>query len=353
MILAAQHKINIPVKKVLIIQLGDIGDVVWAIPSFWTVKKKWPQTAVSILTREPNGDLLKPDPQIDKVFQVGQGLRQELSLLYSLRQEKFDLVIDLRAGDRGAYTAFCSGAPMRAALYYENLNWRNKFFTHLVIPPPVPPREERMYGAAEQSLLVIRGLGMKEETTIPRIYVADETKKKIAALLEQKKIDTGKGWVSINPFSRWQYKEWGLDKWRQLALFIWRQYGMPLIVIGSSAEKKRTEEFITGAQSPVYNFAGLVSLAELPALLQKSRLHIGVDSAGPHIAAAVGTPTLSIYGPSDWRDWAPTGEKSKVVFSDMPCSPCYQKGCGGSGQSLCLDKLDVRQVQEAVEKILG
>jgi len=353
MIIAAQHQINIPIKKILIIQLGDIGDVVWAIPSFWAVKKGLGQAAVSILTRKPNGDLLKADPNIDKVFQTGRGLIQELSLICNLRKEKFDLVIDLRAGDRGAYTAFCSGAPMRASIYYENLKWRNNFFTHLIIPPPVLPREERAFGASEQSLLVVRGLGMQEETTIPRIYVAEGAKKNIAALLEREKIDTGKGWVSINPFSRWQYKEWGMDKWRQLALFIWRKYSMPLIIIGSSEEKKRADDFIASALSPVFNFAGFVTLAELPALLQLSRLHIGVDSAGPHIAAAVGTPTLSIYGPSDWRDWAPTCEKSKVVFSDMPCSPCYQKGCGGSGQSLCLEKMDVRQVQDTVEKILN
>jgi heptosyltransferase-3 len=81
-------------------------------------------------------------------------------------------------------------------------------------------------------------------------------------------------------------------------------------------------------------------------------LHIGVDSAAPQIAAAVGTPTLTIYGPSDWREWAPPGEKNKVVLPDMDCSPCYKKGCNGSGRSDCLDKLAVAKVQDVVETML-
>jgi heptosyltransferase-3 len=93
-------------------------------------------------------------------------------------------------------------------------------------------------------------------------------------------------------------------------------------------------------------------LREIPALLQLSRLHIGVDSAAPQIAAAVGTPTITIYGPTDWRNWAPPGEKNQVVVPDMDCSPCYKKGCNGSGRSDCLDKLAVAKVQDAVKTML-
>ena len=104
--------------------------------------------------------------------------------------------------------------------------------------------------------------------------------------------------------------------------------------------------------SPVYNFAGKTTLQEMAGLLKMSRLHIGVDSAAPHIAAAVGTPTLTIYGPSDWRDWAPPGEKNKVVLPDMDCSPCHKKGCDGSGRSECLETLAVKKIQDAVEAMI-
>ena len=124
---------------------------------------------------------------------------------------------------------------------------------------------------------------------------------------------------------------------------------MPVLILGSKEERARAEQLCVASPSPVYNFAGKTTLREMAGLLQRSRLHIGVDSAAPHIAAAVGTSTLTIYGPSDWRDWAPTGEKNKVVLPDMDCSPCYKKGCDGSGRSECLETLAVAKVQDAVE----
>jgi len=351
MLISAQHKINIPVRKILVIQLGDIGDVVWAIPAFWALKAAFPQAGLSVLVRNPNGDLLLDDPHIDKIFQVDQqSVFKGLQLLKNLRREKFDLLFDLRADDRGAFISFLSEAKMRAALYCPGLFWRNRAFTHLVDPPPV---KERILGAAEQSLKIIRGFAIKETTSTPQIFVAEKLKDKISALLTEEKVETTHGWVSINPFSRWSYKEWDMDKWRQLASFVWQKYKMPVIITGSIAERKRADELAAESNSPIYNLAGKTSLREMAALLQMSRVHIGVDSAAPHIAAAVGTPTITIYGPSDWRDWAPPGDRNQVVLPDMDCSPCHKKGCDGNGRSKCLDNLAVAKVQGAVETMLN
>ncbi|PKN76519.1 MAG: hypothetical protein CVU52_04465 [Deltaproteobacteria bacterium HGW-Deltaproteobacteria-10] len=353
MIIAAQHKINIPLKKILVIQLGDIGDVVWMIPSLWAIKNNHPQAQIMILTRYPNADVLLDDPRIEGIFYVRQekrmqdSLRSSFDLIFGLRREKFDLVIDLRADDRGAITSFLTGAPLRTALFYPGFTWRNRMFTHLVNPEPA---KERVLGAAEQSLQIVRGLGIKEETSIPQIMVSAESEQKVRQIIAAEKIVAKNGWVSINPFSRWSYKEWGMEKWQRLAFLIWQKYEMPLVICGSAEERERAEKLVNNFQSPVYSFAGKVSLRQMPAFLKLSRLHIGVDSAAPHIAAAVGTPTVTIYGPSDWRDWAPPGQKNKVVIPDMNCSPCYKKGCDGSGRSLCMEQIDVNQVMKVVEE---
>jgi ADP-heptose:LPS heptosyltransferase len=351
MFISALHKINIPLRKILIIQLGDIGDVVWAIPSFRAVKAAFPQAELCVLTRKPNGDLLLDDRQIDKVLQIApHSIWGGIQFVRNLRKEKFDLTVDLRADDRGAFTSYLSGAQMRAALYYPGYKLRNRLFTHLVESQPATGKK---YGAAWQSLMIIRGLDIKEETTVPLISVAEESKNRIRAIMVKEKIDMKKGWVSINPFSRWSYKEWGVDKWRELVSAIWQKHSMPVVVIGSEAEGKRAEEIVATAVSPVYNLAGKTTLREMPALLQMSRLHIGVDSAAPHIAAAVGTPTLTIYGPSDWREWAPPGDNHRVVLPDEDCSPCYKKGCAGKGRSICLENLDVARVESAVDNMLN
>lgn len=188
---------------------------------------------------------------------------------------------------------------------------------------------------------------------MPQIFVAEKLRDRMSQMLAEENIDPGNGWVSMNPFSRWSYKEWGIDKWRQLAFFIRQTYNIPVVITGSATEKIRADELTAGNGRLLYNFAGKTSLREMAALLQMSSLHIGVDSAAPHIAAAVGTPTVTIYGPSDWRDWAPTGDKHAVVLPDMDCSPCHKKGCEGSGRSKCLDELPVDRVRNTAEKMIN
>ena len=351
MLISSLHKINIPVKKILVIQLGDIGDVVWAIPTFWALKAAFPQSVVSVLVRNHNGDFLADDSHIDKIFTVTtEGAFDGLQLVRNLRRERFDLLFDLRSDDRGAFLSFLSGAKIKASQYYSSLPWRNKAFTHLVDPSP---EQAKKIGAAEQSLQIIRGFGINEITSVPQIFVAQKLKGKMSELLTEEKVSTDNGWVSINPFSRWAYKEWDIDKWRQLAFFIWQTYKMPVIITGSASERKRADELAFESKSPIHNLAGKTTLREMAALLQMSRLHVGVDSAAPHIAAAVNTPTITIYGPSDWRDWAPTGDKNMVVLPDMDCSPCHKKGCDGKGRSICLDNLPVAKIQNAVETMLS
>lgn len=350
MYIAAQHKIDIPVRKILVIQLGDIGDVVWAIPTFWSLKSAFPQASLSVLVRNNYGDFLADDNHIDHVFTVNsESALSSIQLLKNLRREKFDLLFDLRTDDRGAYTSFFSGAKIRAAMYSTRRRpWLNRAYTHLLESRPV---NKNTPGAADQALRIIRGFGIRETSTIPQILVSAEVKEIISDLLLKENVEQKNGWVSVNPFSRWSYKEWGIDKWRELAFFIWQTYKMPMIITGSMEERKRADELAAGCKCPIHNFAGSTSLREMAALLQMSRLHIGVDSAAPHIAAAMGTPTVTIYGPSDWREWALMGDKNMVVAADMDCVPCRNKGCEGTNKSKCLDELPVTKVQDAVDKM--
>ncbi|MDI6725993.1 MAG: glycosyltransferase family 9 protein [Smithellaceae bacterium] len=349
---------NQEVRRVLMIQLGDVGDVVWATPAFRAVKDFLGGGSLSLLVREGCRSLLAADPAIDQIYEVahteGKGdflyrMRDELALIRSLRRARFDAVIDLRADDRGAFTAFLAGAPIRAAgLYGGPSRWRNRLFTRLI---PVSSRPPGILGAAEQSLSILRGLGIPTPGTVPRIYPAREAIAKAGVLLGEKGLEAS-GFVTINPFSRWTYKEWGDDGWRQLSGLIWKTFSLPAVMVGSPAERGRAENLITSTQGPLINLAGRTNLGDLAALLAQSRLHLGVDSAAPHIAAAVGTPTVTIFGPSDWRDWAPVGTRHRVVLPEDSCVPCRQKGCDHSGRSRCLETLTISRVWGAVEAAL-
>ncbi len=367
MIVNHRHTISRDIHNVLIIQLGDIGDLVWTTPTLWAVKEAYPHANISVLLREGLGCLLESDPAIHKIFEVksiqgsiSYSAVMQLRLIKELRREKFDLVFDLRGGDRGAFMARLTSAPVRASLFYGNVPfWRNSLFTHLLIEP-VPPKE-RILGAAEQSLRIIRGFGIDAKRTVPKLWVSDRVMKAARQILmkagiKQEMSDPSYRWVTINPFSRWAYKEWAYDKWVSVIDWLWDEFHIAAVIIGSGEEAARAAELIKKCSGTVYSLAGKTTLAELASVLSLSRFHLGADSAAPHIAAAVGTPTITIYGPSDWRDWAPVGDKHRIIVSDMDCVPCHKKGCNGSGRSVCLENIEVNMVQEVIreefEKIL-
>jgi heptosyltransferase-3 len=160
-------------------------------------------------------------------------------------------------------------------------------------------------------------------------------------------------WVTLNPFSRWSYKEWAPEKWVRIIDWLGKEVGIAAVIVGAPSERVRADELGRSCSGKVYNLTGRTTLAELAGVLHLSRLHIGVDSAAPHIAAAVGTPTVTLYGPSDWRYWAPPGEHHRVVVPDMECVPCHRKGCDDRGVSRCLDTLTVERVQAVLREALS
>jgi len=357
MIIKDSQKFERKIESILIIQLGDIGDVVWATPTFRAVKEAYPRANVSVLLREGFGSLLEADPHIHRIFEVKQykgnllkkALKQ-LSFIRDLRREHFDLAFDLRSDDRGAYMAFLSGAQIRAALLYRGLKWRNSLFTHLA--EPTSPRK-RISGAAEQSLLVVRGFGIDTEDGIPKLRISEKAGESVKQLLDREGITAANRWVTLNPFSRWQYKEWGYEKWVRIVDWLWEEYKISTVLVGAPEEREKSIDIVKKCSGRVFNLTGRTTLSELAAVLNLSSLHIGVDSAAPQIAAAVGTSTITIYGPSAWNEWAPPGEMHSIVTPDCDCAPCHQKGCDGSGISKCLEELTVNKVKGAIQKFLG
>jgi ADP-heptose:LPS heptosyltransferase len=347
--------------RILIIQLGDIGDVVWSLPALQAVRNAYPGAEVSVLLREGSGSLLAADTSPPKIFEVRKGVGESLRLTRALRGERFELVFDFRGDERGAYMAFLTGAPMRAALHYPSLPWlRNRLFTHLVAPPGTALG----VGAADLSLHLLRAVGIEARNAIPQLDLSDETKRRVEKILADEGIAAASEsaapgnpevcpWATVNPFSRWSYKEWGPEKWVQIIDWLWGECGIAAILVGAPAERERAGDLVRACAGNVYNLAGKTSLAELAGVLRRSRLHIGVDSAAPHIAAAVGTPTVTLYGPSDWCYWAPPGERHRVVVPDMACAPCHLKGCEGRGVSRCLDTLPVERVQAVLLEVLS
>jgi heptosyltransferase-3 len=343
--------------NILLIQLGDIGDVVVTTPTIRAVKETWPDARVSILVRKPFGSLLASDPHLHGVIESSKpngstfhAIKEYSAFARRLRSASYDLAIDLRTGDRGAIFAFLTGARERVGRPGRaNQFWHDLLFTRVVRNPILDPSA---HPGADQSLRIVRELGIETKNSLPQLNVSPVASARALAMFAECGLAPDARRVTINPFSRWKYKEWNSTKWGEVIDYLWEKYQIPSVLIGSHEEAVACEEIAMGRESHAFNLAGKTNLGELAALLSTTTLHLGVDSAAPHIAAALGMPTITVHGPSDWRGWSIVDDLHKIAAAPMECVPCSRRGCDDTEISQCLEKLGVETVIGIIEDLL-
>ncbi|MFZ2089409.1 MAG: glycosyltransferase family 9 protein, partial [Desulfobaccales bacterium] len=149
--------------------------------------------------------------------------------------------------------------------------------------------------------------------------------------------------------ARWPTKLWPEAHWARLAAWLAREKGFQVIITGSPADRELAEEIVSQTGAPLLNLAGRTSLEELAALLQMARLAVTTDTGPMHLACALGTPVVALFGPTaPWRT-GPFGEGHQVLRLPLPCSPCFRRQCP---EPRCLRELPASAAREAVEKIL-
>ena len=340
-------------KSILLIQLGDIGDVVLTLPTIRCLRENRPESQLIVCVREKARELIDDCPWMSGVLSVNKQKRSikdeaiyHLSFVHSLRKRKFDLAIELRTGTRGAIIACLSGAGRRIGRFADDGQlWRNRVFTDLV-----RPANERSQYSAEHNLNILSPFGLSTEHRLPSLAVTPEKREKALTLLRQEGVSLERPLIAFHPFSLWKYKEWGIDQGVALIDYLGVKYGFFVVVTGSLEEQERADQMVSGCKTKVSNLVGKTSIGELPGVLEACRLFIGVDTAALHIAAAVGVATVGIFGPSSPTVWAPRGDQHSVVHKNMSCVPCRQMGCEGSETSRCLEELTFEEVREKVDE---
>lgn len=343
------------IKNIFLIQLGDIGDVVYSFPYARALKEAMPHAKLVFAVREKAAGLTVGCKWIDDVISVDShqcGMFNSLifqrEFWKQVRNYHFDLAIDMRTGTRGAILALFSGAPVRIAPYaFDGKLWRNRVFTHLV-----HPGGKKGQNISEYYLETLTPFGIKTDKLDPEVEVSAQHEAVIIDLLEQKGVPLDKPIFVIQPFSLWSYKEWAVEKYINLIRKISDEFDLSVILTGSPDEQKRADEIVRSCGENVFNLAGQTPIELLPALFKLSKLFFGVDSAGLHIAAAAGVPTISLYGPSSSATWAPKGKQDVVIKKDWPCVPCNQKGCDDNLISRCMEELSVGEIYPAVKQQL-
>jgi len=342
------------IRNILLIQLGDIGDVVLSLPAILALRSHFIKSRLVVCVREKAKGLLEDTREVDDILSVNKKKRPlleeigyQVQFFSKLRKYRFDLSIDLRTGTRGTVIALLSGSPYRVGRLDDGpQTWRKAFFTQLVKPDP--SMELNQY-ASEHHLNILASIGITAKDRIPDLKVTEEKRRRILCVLAKAGVSVDKPMVALHPFSLWPYKEWRQERWVRLIDYLTGPRSLSVLVTGSAEERGRASEMLRPFRRNVFNLAGKTDIGELPALIEACCLFIGVDSGVLHIAGAVGVPTVAIFGPSSPVTWAPRRKRHVSVSKEMPCIPCRRKGCQGNGISRCLDELSYEEVKKAID----
>jgi heptosyltransferase-3 len=231
----------------------------------------------------------------------------------------------------------------------DNALW-NWSFSHRYKLPRNTPRH-----TVETNLDALRRLGIyPDESEKPLVMEPGaEARARVDALLAAAGVTPG-GFIHVHPTSRWMFKAWPEAANAQLLRRL-ASDGHRVVVSAApdAREKAIVGRILEAAGSGVTDLSGQLSLRELAALTARARLFFGVDSAPMHIAAAMGTPVVALFGPSGEKEWGPWRVPHRIVGSDHPCRPCGNDGCGGGKVSECLTLLPVDRVHSAINELLA
>ena len=353
------------IRRALVTKLRHHGDVLLASPVFTTLRRAAPHAEVDALVYADTAPLLANHPAIARIHAIDRGwkahgvafqARREWHLLRELRARRYDLLVHLTEHPRGLTLAFVLGprfAVTRERAGSDRL-WRSGF-THFYRLPKRTPRH-----AVEANLDALRRIGVYPEAADKKLVLVPDAAAdaRVAALL------TGHGiapyrFVQAHPGSRWLFKCWPAASTAAL-LDRMAAHGQRLVVTGAPEARERAlVASILAAVAPqtrarLLDLTGQLTLPELAALTSRARAFAGVDSAPMHIAAAMGTPTLALFGPSGEHEWGPWMVPHRVVTSlAHHCRPCGIDGCGGGKVSECLTTLGVDDVYAAFESLLA
>lgn len=345
------------VRKVLVIKMRHHGDVLLTSPVFSNLKNVLPDAEVDAFIYQDTLPMLEGHPDISKFHLYDRGwkklgffgkLRKEISLLMQIRKERYDLVVNLTEGDRGAIVALVSGSRYKVGFdpQGKGLKGKKKIYTHVVKNCHTPRH------TVEKQLDALRKIGIfpKPAQRGLTFVIADETMAKMRHLLQEEEIAEGE-YILIHPVSRWRFKCPPVSFISELIEELSKRGKQIVLSAGPDEQEiKMIEEILAKIPHiPVLNMAGKMTLKELGALLKLSRSLICVDSVPLHMASALKTPVVALFGPSSDQNWGPwMHPQGRVVAQKLSCRPCHMDGCGGSKMSDCLYTLSVKNVIEIV-----
>jgi heptosyltransferase-1 len=330
--------------RILIIRLSAIGDVIMASGLIPALRSVYPDARIAWLTEEPNADLLRHNPRLDRLYlwprRHWRDLRRQgryrafmgeaLGLIHALRSERFDLVLDLQGLLKSGLWAWLSGGRRRIGL-------GSREGSRLLMTETVDRRVDGLLIGKEYRKLA-EVLGAAPEAFALDIAVSPDDRDGAADLLRAAGL--AGGYAAIAPFTTRPQKHWFDERWAELSHRLADEKHCPVVMLGGPGDHERAAAILAHGNGALVDLTGKTTLGQCGALVAGARLLIGVDTGLTHLGIALGTPTLALFGST--RPYLDTGsESSGVLYEPLDCSPCRRRPtCGGTFDCMRLHTVD-------------
>ncbi len=341
------------VRRVLIIKMSALGDVIHALPVSAALKEAFPHIEITWAVEEAFAPLVSGNPYLAHVLTIpkmrGRSLRslrfhrEYLRRLRDIRTRRFDLTLDLQGLTKSAVVAAASGAHRRLGYHWlrEAAGW---------VERPVPRRPESVH-VVDQYLDVARFLGAEPKRVWFPFHVPDEDEQAVDKMLCSVGISPGSRFVSINPASAVAIKQWGAEKYARLMDGLSENLDIPTVLV--TADKAVAAEVSQLVRRPFGNLSGRTNLKQLASVLRRSAVHVCGDTGSGHLAAALERPVVALIGPTDPDRACPYGQRANVVQHHEACgAACTGRRCEYD-QPNCQAAITVSETFERVRRILS
>lgn len=334
------------VRKVLLVRLRSIGDTVLATPSLFALKRFLPNAEIDILVENWVAPVLDHHPHVNRVVVLERGgLRARTRAARQLRSAGYDVVYNLHGGTTATFLTRATGASHRVG--FETYQYA-QLHNHRA-PSPLSLWGQQKTHSVEQQLALLGWTGVPV-TDRPRTQLG--IKPEAAEAVDQQLVAAGlegKKLALIHPAAAFATKQWATENFARVIEYLAARDFAPL-ALAAPNESALIQDLISATSVNITTF--FLSLPEVTALAARSQLFVGNDSGIAHIAAAVGTPSVVIFGSSNIAHWRPWNRASaEVVFEEMPCQPCHGYFCEKFAQPECILRVPVSRVIAAIERL--
>ncbi len=344
---------NKKLSRILIVRTDRIGDVLLSTPVIKALRQFYPQAYISMMVAPHALEIIEGNPYLDEVIVYDKDGKHKswlrsLKFASRLKKKKFDLAVILHPTNRVHLLAFLARIPKRLGY--------NRKLGFLLNEKKEHKKQEGLKHEAEYNLELLKDLGIAGRHTELYIPIKAESEKWVNDLFERVGISTSDKLLAINPGASCPSKLWPLERFAEVAARLSRAHNLKILVLAGPkdmflAEKIALHQELKGK---AINLAGKTSISQLASILKRCALFISNDSGPVHIASAVGTPVISVFGRNQPglspKRWGPLGKRDRYLHKEVGCIQCLAHNC--QKEFACLKAISVEDVVLAAESTL-